>query len=252
MLNARRSTIPGRKHKMPYVDFSNPYLREYIKTYGAAHAAHLDSVRAQLAGWVGRSRAAEAEQAAAEGRAPRPLAATLDVDEVILANIHMNSFQAPAGLQGADPIDFHAADYYLAPDGRPWPRDDLRLNPLLPGARALLEALRAHGVEVFFITGRLEALRAETVENFEFVGLAAEEGGLFRPDELSLTGGHLVMCPDAEYPPPGSSVRPYKEARRRAIEAAHRIVLNIGDQVSDLGLYGDVQVHCPHPFYYIG
>ena len=60
------------------------------------------------------------------------------------------------------------------------------------------------------------------------------------------------MCPDAEYPPPGQTVRPYKESRRRVIEASHRIVVNIGDQVSNLGLYGDVQVHVPHPFYYTG
>jgi len=251
MLGARRSTIPGRKHKMVFVDFGNPYLRAYLETYGKAHEAHLGEVRAQLAGWIARSRAAEAERAAAEGCVPRPLAATLDIDEVILANIHMNSYQAPAGVQGPDPIDFHAADYYQAPDGRPWPRDDLRLNPLLPGARALLEALREHGVEIYLITGRLESIRDETAENFGFVGLAGEgPGAIFHPDELARPGGRLIMCPDAEYPPPGSSVRPYKESRRRAIEATRRIVLNIGDQISDLGLYGDVQVHCPHCFYW--
>jgi predicted secreted acid phosphatase len=47
-------------------------------------------------------------------------------------------------------------------------------------------------------------------------------------------------------------VRPFKEGRRKKIQETHRIVMNIGDQVSDLGLYGDVQVHCPQPFYFTG
>ena len=234
------------------VDFGNPYLRDYVRGFCDAHRRHLHGVQSRLAGWVSDSRQREALAAAAGRRAPRPLAATLDIDEVILSNIHMNVFRAPAGVQGPNPIDFHAADYFLAPDGRPWPRDDLRLNPLLPGARDLLETLRDLGVRVYMITGRLESIRDETVENLVFVGLAANtEDALFRPDDIARPGGSLIMCPDAEHPPPGESVRPYKESRRRAIEATHRIVLNVGDQVSDLGLYGDVQVLCPHPFYWL-
>jgi predicted secreted acid phosphatase len=247
---------------MVYVDFSNPYLRDYLRDYCEAHRRHLDNIRARLTGWVALARAAEARESATEGRTPRPLAAVFDVDEVVLANIHMNKFQAPAGVQGPAPIDFHACDYYLAPDGRPWPRDDLRLNPLLPGARELLEACREFKLEVYFITGRLESIRDETVENFVYVGLAGDHttsslapgpAPLFTKESIAVPGGRLIMYPDAEYPPPGqnlASVRPYKESRRRAIQETHRIVLNIGDQVSDLGLYGDVQVHCPHPFYF--
>jgi HAD superfamily, subfamily IIIB (Acid phosphatase) len=256
MLHARKSAIVGRKHKMVFVDFSNPYLRDYLGGYCEAHRRHLDGVRERLPSWVATARAAEGGSGrAAEGGSGRPLAAVFDIDEVVLANIHMNVFQAPAGAQGAAAIDFHACDHYLAPNGLPWPRDDLRLNPLLPGARELMEACRALGVEIFFITGRLESIRDETVENFVFVGLAgghdsAGSTPLFTKESIATPGGRLVMCPDAEYPPPGQTVRPYKESRRRVIQETHRIVLNIGDQVSDLGLYGDVQVHCPHPFYY--
>jgi predicted secreted acid phosphatase len=238
---------------MVFVDFSNPYLRNYLANgYGEAHRRHLDNIRAALPDWIADARRREAKVAFAEGRAPRLLAATLDIDEVIFSNIHMNVFAAAAGEQGPEAIDFHAADYYTAPDGKPWPRDDLRLNPLLPGARKLLDCLRDHKVRIFFITGRLESIRDETVENFEFVGLAGDvtTGALFERAALLNPAGPLLMCPDAEYPQPGQSVRPYKESRRRAIEATHRIVVNVGDQVSDLGLYGDVQVHVPHPFYY--
>ena len=157
----------------------------------------------------------------------------------------MNTFCA----RGAEPVDFHAADHFLAPDGRPWPRDDLRLNPLLPGARELIEAAAALGLRVYLVTGRAESLRAETVENLVYVGLAGAAAP-FCPAALARPDGPLVMCPDAELPRGGRSVRPYKEARRRAIEASHRIVVNVGDQASDLGAHGDVQVHCAHPFYW--
>jgi predicted secreted acid phosphatase len=243
---------------MVYVDFSNPYLRNYLERYGEAHRKHLDGIRERVPEWIAKAREAEARMASRGGVA-RPLAAVLDIDEVVLANIHMNAFQAP----GSEPIDFHACDYYLAPNGRPWPRDDLRLNPLLPGARELMETLCSHGAEIFFITGRLESIRDETVENFVFVGLAGPQSSpdsagsqrpqndvLFSLESISSPGGRLIMCPDAEYPPPGQTVRPYKESRRRLIQETHRIVVNVGDQISDLGLYGDVQVHVPNIFYW--
>jgi predicted secreted acid phosphatase len=255
-MQVRKSTIPGRRHKMVFVDFGNPYYRNHVKGFCKAHRAALDDIAAQLHDWSVQARRDEARLAVTEGRVPRELAAVLDIDEIVLSNIHMNTFQAPAGEQGPAPIDFHAADYFTAPDGKPWPRDDLRLNPLLPGARELLETLRDLGIRPFFITGRLESIRDETVENFEYVGLAAagdpEESldALFDLADLKKTDGSLIMCPDAEYPPAGQSIRPFKESRRRAIEATHRIVLNVGDQVSDLGLYGDIQVHVPHPYYW--
>lgn len=247
MLAARPSTIPGRRHKMVFVDCSNPYTRDYIRRYAGAHGRFLDGVTANVARWAAASRGREAE---AEGRQPRPLAAVFDIDEVILSNIHMNSFR---GVQGGLAVDFHAADYFAGPDGQPWPRGH-RLNPLLPGARELLVECLSAGLAVFFVTGRVESIRDETVENFAHVGLT----DLFPAAELARTGGGppwmsppmLQLCPDAEKPAPGESIRPFKEARRRAIEQTHRIVFNIGDQISDLGLHGDVQVHDPHVFYW--
>jgi hypothetical protein len=203
----------------------------------------------RLRSWVGRSRSDEAARAAALGVAPRPLAAVVDIDEVLLSNIHMNSFAAPAGAQGPEPVDFHACDYYSAPGGDPWPRDDLRLNPLLPGSRRLLEELRAEGCAVFLVTGRLEAIRDETVENLVYVGLAGPRAGaIWDVEDLRRPGGPLRMCPTAL--PPGGSIRPFKEEQRGRLEETHRIAINIGDQVSDLGLHGDTQVLIPHPFYY--
>ena len=82
---------------MVLVDFSNPYLRNYLaNSYCEVHRCHLDAVRACLPSWASEARAHEG--ARADGQPPRPLAAVLDIDEVILCNIHMNSFQAPPGM----------------------------------------------------------------------------------------------------------------------------------------------------------
>jgi predicted secreted acid phosphatase len=235
------------------VDLSNPYLRDAVRTFGAERQAHMAAVRANLSNWLAQSELAEWQNMVQYGLKMRPLAATLDIDEVVLCNIHMNSFKADAGVQGPHSIDFHAADHFRAPNGEPWPRDDLRLNPLLPGARDLIDDLHARGVTVFLVTGRLESIRDETVENLEYVGLASTRGGAsFSTADIARNrkDSLLIMCPDKDCPMPGQSIRPYKEECRRTIETTHRIALNVGDQVSDLGLYGDVQVYLPHPFYY--
>ncbi|MFA6165794.1 MAG: HAD family acid phosphatase [Gemmatimonadaceae bacterium] len=232
---------------MVFVDCSNPYTRDYIAGYAAAHEAHLDRVRAQVRDWVADSHRREQEACERERRSRRPYAAVFDIDEVVLCNIHMNRY---AGVQNGAAVDFHAADHFAAPDGLPWPRADCRLNPLLPGARELLAECLRQGLRVFFVTGRVESIRDETIENFRWVGLT----DLFDADKLARGGSNgetsLHMCPDAEKPAAGESIRPFKEARRRAIEQTHRIVFNIGDQISDLGLHGDVQVHAPHIFYW--
>ena len=254
MLAARRSTIPGRRHKMVFVDFSNPYLRDYLaRRYLKEHRSHVGRILDRLGAWVECSKEAEKKRAEALGLPPRPLAAVVDIDEVVLSNIHMNSFSSPAGAQGPDPVDFHACDCYTAPSGEPWPRDDLRLNPLLPGARELLRALSEH-CEVYLVTGRLETIRDETVENLVYVGLASPggrgAGAIWALSALQGADGALRMCPPEAAPAPGESIRPFKESQRRRIEETHRIAVNIGDQVSDLGLHGDAQVLLPHPFYH--
>lgn len=233
---------------MVFVDFSNPYLRDYlVSTYFNDRRHYLAEVQAMIPSWLAYSAGQEIGLCAATGCLPRRPAVVLDVDEVLLSNIYTNRYQAPAGVQGPDPVEFHACDYFTGPDGRPWPREELRLGPALPGAAELVRDLRACGLAIFLVTGRLEAIRDETVENLERVGLAGE-GAAWSLEELSSPDGPLMMCP-AELLP-GESIRPFKEGCRRRISDGYRIVANIGDQVSDLGLYGDVQVLLPHPFYH--
>lgn len=227
-----------RKHRVPYVDWSNPYLRDAIKKYPTQHKAALDDIRHKLAGWAAASRKTEAAQTLT----PRPLAVVLDIDETILANLHLGTYSAPPGTQGGAAIDFHAADYLGCPRGS-------RLNPLLPGAKELLETARQLELHVFFLSGRPESVRDETIENLEAVGVVDGILAYSRAD-LERQGGPLVLCPDAERPAAGESIRPFKESRRKAIEVGYRIIANIGDQVSDLGLRGDVQVYIPTNIFY--
>lgn len=224
---------------MVAVDFANPFLREFFAEWLAHHGPRLQCVQDSLPEWIGRSAELERAAAAAAGRPPRGLALTLDIDEVLLCNISENGYRDPAAG-----VDFHVAD------ALDWPRD-LHLNPPLPGAQNLIAAAHALGLAVFFVSGRLEGIRGETIRNFELAGFSDPRGIRGpRPADLWRADGPLHLCPDADDPPPGASIRPVKERHRREIENTHRIIANVGDQVSDLGLYGDVQIFLPHPFYF--
>jgi predicted secreted acid phosphatase len=233
---------------MVVLDFSNPFLRDYFPKWLRAHGEHLRAVREALPAWAAEARVAEGAQAAREGRAPRPLAAVFDIDEVLLCNTHLNGYRAAE--PGSEAVDFHVADFFTDPaTGGPWGRRDPG-DPPLPGARALLEEVAALGVQPFFITGRLEAIRAITAEDFRRAGFT---DAAVPAADLAAERGILVMCPDGlltgDGPP--RSIRPFKEGRRALIEKTHRIILNAGDQISDLGLHGDRQYYLPHPFYFI-
>ena len=65
-----------------------------------------------------------------------------------------------------------------------------------------------------------------------------------------LAGERLVMWPDRREGAKGAAVQQFKEAAREAIARTHRIIVNIGDQPTDLGRHGDEQILLHHPFYY--
>lgn len=214
---------------MVFVDFSNAYLRKHLTNeFCKIHRRRLDAIREQLSVWVCESKINES----------RPLAVVFDIDEIILCNFHMNQYHVPG-------IDFYASDYFIAPDGQPWPRDDVRLNPILPGVHELLTEIRRLDIKIFLITGRFENIREETIENFIFVKLAGTDSSdIFHVDDIA-DQSILSMRQDKS-----TSVQIFKEECRKVIEKTHRIIFNIGDQASDLGEYGDKQIQCYHPFYF--
>jgi len=205
---------------MVFVDFSNPYLRGLLGTYVAEHREQLDWIRAALPEWVDESSRLESARAPADRR---PLAIVLDIDEVVLCNISEHTYDV-------GDIRFRARDYF----------DELGegLCPALPGAWELIADVRSLGLTLFFVTGRREAIRAETVANFAAAKFG-EATIIMRPDD-DLAGADMA----------GASVRPWKEARRAEIDREYRIVANVGDQASDLGDYGDRQIAVANPFYW--
>jgi predicted secreted acid phosphatase len=235
---------------MVFVDFSNPFLRRLFPRWLEAHQRRLTSLRGLVAELAASARLDEEVEARAEARPPRPLAAVLDIDEVLLCNTHLNGFTAEAGLQGPGPVDFHVADFFTdRGTGKTWGRADTG-DPALPGAHELLQEVVAQGVRPFFVTGRLESIRSTTVEDFRRSGFVGAADSPLEARELEEgPASALRMCPDAGAPPPGQSIRPFKEGQRAEIEKEWRIVFNVGDQISDLGMHSGLQVFLPHPFY---
>lgn len=219
---------------MVLADFASSFfLRDFFARWVRAY--HPDNLQ-KLAEALPAMAAEGAAREAADGRAPRPLAIVLDIDEVLLCNLHENVDDAHA---------FRAADFFADATGAPWD-PAARLNPALPGARGLLRAAAHAGLRIFFVTGRDEALRAETRENFALVGFGACLGVV----DAALAAGPgtaLHMCPAPLAS--GASVAGVKRAARARIAQNYRIVANVGDQVSDMGELGDHQVWLPHPFY---
>jgi predicted secreted acid phosphatase len=106
--------------------------------------------------------------------------------------------------------------------------------PAIPQIRSLYRFARGNGFTVFFVTGRREAMRSATRHNLRRRGY---HGSL-----------RITMRRDGARR--GSNAQ-YKARARRAIEArGYAVVLNVGDQRSDLasGPSG-TRVKLPNPMY---
>lgn len=95
---------------------------------------------------------------------------------------------------------------------------------------------KANNIAVFFITGRKEHSRDATIKNLQTVGYNDWNG--------------LVLKPETYHE---KSAAPYKITARESIEKqGYDIILNIGDQESDLsGKHADKTFKLPNPYYYI-
>jgi predicted secreted acid phosphatase len=110
----------------------------------------------------------------------------------------------------------------------------------LPGirpTRALFQFARNSGVAVFFITGRRESARRNTIANLRARDYVGKWGLRLRPNDQ-----------------PSSRRDGWKARQRRAIERrGYTIVINVGDQESDLdGGHAERTFKLPNPMYSIG
>jgi hypothetical protein len=147
------------------------------------------------------------------------LALVLDIDETSLSNYAALAANDFGDASGALATSLFAAD---AP----------AVGPTLD----LFEDARDRRVSVFFITGRpdLSVVRDRTESNLTAAGYSGWKELVLRPSD---THGTV----------------PYKAGARADIEDdGYRIVLNVGDQDSDLkGGHADKAYKLPNPFYFI-
>jgi len=156
----------------------------------------------------------------ARAHSSEKLALVLDIDETALSNW---------------PEELHVNFGYLADDWNAWVSK--QQCPVIPSTLRLYNDAIAKGVAVFFITGRPESQRADTEANLKSAGYT-------KWDQLILRGDH----------PAGQLVEVYKSgARQTIVDQGYSIILNVGDQMSDLSLkpQAEYSVKLPNPFYFI-
>ncbi|HTR48656.1 MAG TPA: HAD family acid phosphatase, partial [Verrucomicrobiae bacterium] len=145
------------------------------------------------------------------------LAAVFDIDETSLSNWAQ---MADCGFCS------YSIQEKLYPDAR-----DPAIIPVLE----LYNDAKSKGVAVFFLTGRSEGQRNATVKNLSEVGYSGWADLLMRPDTNKL---------------PASVFK--SDVRQTIANKGYRIVLNIGDQASDLaGCCAERNFKLPNPFYLV-
>jgi acid phosphatase len=114
--------------------------------------------------------------------------------------------------------------------------EDKGSDPAIEPTLKLYQFAKANKVAVFFITGRHESEREATSQNLKAVGYDNWDG-------LILRDGEYTKAPAAVY----------KTAMRKKLSSeGYDIILNIGDQKSDLeGGYSDKTFKLPNPYYFI-
>jgi predicted secreted acid phosphatase len=151
-------------------------------------------------------------------RKDEKLAAVFDIDETSLSNW--------AAMQDCGFCSYNIQVKY--------PIDhDPAITPVLE----LFNYAKERGIALFFVTGRPETQRQLTVDNLHEVGYSG------------WTDLYMQPAPPAGTAKPAAHV--FKPKDRQAItDKGYRIVLNIGDQASDLsGCCAERVFKLPNPFY---
>jgi acid phosphatase len=154
------------------------------------------------------------------------VAAVFDIDETALSNWDVMAF---CGFCS------YPAQLRLYDDGLYSMERDPAILPILE----LYNFAKKKGISLFFVTGRPESQRRITEQNLRDVGYSGWTRLYMQPDVAQ-----------GEIKPPA---RVSKPINRQEIEAAgYQVVLNIGDQASDLAGCCALRVFkLPNPFYLI-
>jgi predicted secreted acid phosphatase len=157
------------------------------------------------------------ETRAARATPNEKLAAIFDIDETALSNLPnmMNCGFCSTSAQAK-----------LFPENR---------IPGIPPVRDLYDFAKSKGIAVILLTGRYESGRDLTINELQAAGYSGWQDLLMRPSGNS------------------DPARIMKAGVRQSVERkGYRIVLNIGDQLSDLiGGYSERTYKLPNPFYFV-
>jgi acid phosphatase len=179
---------------------------------------------ADLAASVGPAREYLERRARGGGK----LAMVLDVDETALSNelfLRVNDYGFI--VAGSCEVERGPCGFFA------WAQL-ARAEPIKP-VLALARLARERGVAVFFLTGRPERLRAVTERNLRAAGFEWA-AVLLKPDDL-------ITKTAAEFKAP---------ERKKLMDQGYTIIVNVGDQVSDLeGGFAERTYKLPNPFYFI-
>ncbi len=153
------------------------------------------------------------------GETPQNFAIVFDIDETLLSNWSY----------------LQAQQFALSPETfAAWQRHapGVALGP----TRDIYTRAHAYRIPIFLITGRPERLRETTRRELESAGYWGWSGLFMKPDDYR-----------------EASISPFKSGVRKMLtEKGYDLVLNVGDQESDLeGGYARRHVKLPNPFYYI-
>ena len=128
-----------------------------------------------------------------------PPAVVLDIDETVLDN-------------GEFLVELETAKLTFSEDR--WAEwVERRAAPALPGAREFIAFARRHEVQVVFVSNRMRAQEAATIDN-----LSSVLGYRVSPDDLLLRS---------------SETNRSKQSRREALSSRYRVILSIGDDYND-------------------
>lgn len=162
-----------------------------------------------------------AENKNSDGTYKKKLAMVLDIDDTSLCSYNFMGKLTFGGTM--DEIHKGYANNYF---------------PAIPETLALYNYAKQNNVAVFFVTGRHDESKARTEEVLHKAGYKNWDKMYFE---------------QADYKTRYNSIAKYKSSMRQLIEAnGYDIVLNIGDQFSDLaGGFADKAYKLPNPMYFL-
>jgi acid phosphatase len=131
----------------------------------------------------------------------KPPAVILDIDETVLDNSPYNARNIADGLE------------YSQESWNQWCVEEKAVP--IPGAIDFLNAAEALGVTVFFVTNRREEVKVATINNLKKFGINASEANVLCRNDAAGWGGDKI-------------------SRRARVARDYRILLLIGDNLSDI------------------